>query len=111
MVSTKDNIIDKAISLFNERGFSNVSMKDIADAAEISPGNLTYHFKRKEDLLLAIHKQMNKEQDALATSINELPGCENIHALMVPLMDLNLKYRFFFADMLHIVRTFPSIDK
>lgn len=111
MASTKDNIISKAISLFNKYGFSNVSMKDIADALEISPGNLTYHFNRKEDLLLAIYKQMNDEQDELATSINELPGIANIHALLVPLMDLNLKYRFFFVDMLHIARTFPSIDK
>lgn len=111
MASTKDNIITQSIALFNKHGFANVSMKDIADALKISPGNLTYHFKKKEDLLLAIYQQLSGELSELASSINELPGIANIHAMLVPLMDLNLKYRFFYVDMLHLVREFPSIDK
>jgi AcrR family transcriptional regulator len=52
--SIKDDIIRKTVELFNARGVSSVSMRDIADATGISVGNLTYHFRRKKDLILAI---------------------------------------------------------
>ena len=50
----KKTIMDTARLLFNERGFQNTSMRDIAAALRISVGNLTYHYKKKEDLIEAI---------------------------------------------------------
>ena len=38
---TKQKILDTARELFNERGYNAVSLKDIADALNISKGNLT----------------------------------------------------------------------
>ena len=52
--STREAIINQAKQLFNERGYFNVSMRDIADKLGISPGNLTYYFKKKEDLIEAV---------------------------------------------------------
>ena len=48
---TKGKILEKAILLFNERGIPNVKLQHIADACNISVGNLAYHFKFKEDLI------------------------------------------------------------
>ena len=50
----KQAIMDTARLLFNERGYQNTSMRDIAAALRISVGNLTYHYKKKEDLIEAI---------------------------------------------------------
>ncbi len=50
----KQEIMDTARRLFNERGFHDTSMRDIAAILDISVGNLTYHFKKKEDLIEAI---------------------------------------------------------
>ena len=111
MASTKDNIIAQSVKLFNKHGFTNVSMKDIADALEISPGNLTYHFKKKEDLLVSIYRELVYERQELYGSITVLPGIANIHALLKPLMDLHIKYRIIYVDMLEIARLFPSIDR
>lgn len=47
----KTDILETARKLFNEQGYNGVSMRDIAGALGISVGNLTYYFKRKEDLL------------------------------------------------------------
>lgn len=48
---TKEDIILTARDLFNKYGYNSISMRDIAKSLDISVGNLTYHFKKKEDLI------------------------------------------------------------
>ena len=48
---TKEDILITARELFNEYGYKNISMRDIAKKLNISVGNLTYYFKKKEDLI------------------------------------------------------------
>lgn len=57
MVNTKERICACTIELFNEKGFSNVSLREIANRAQVAIGNLTYYFPQKGDLLLAIQEQ------------------------------------------------------
>ncbi|SCK01454.1 HTH-type transcriptional repressor KstR2 [uncultured Eubacterium sp.] len=52
--NTRLEILQTAKALFNERGFNDVSTRDIANALGISKGNLSYYFKRKEDIVEAI---------------------------------------------------------
>ncbi len=49
----KNSILETGFHLFSERGYANVSMRDIADALGMSVGNLTYHFRTKEELIEA----------------------------------------------------------
>lgn len=56
----KQEIIDKARILFSARGYNDVSLRDIAAALEISPGNLTYHFRKKEDIIEAVVLDIRK---------------------------------------------------
>lgn len=51
-VRTRDAIADAAISLFLARGFDQVSVADIAAAAEVSKPTLFRYFATKEDLIL-----------------------------------------------------------
>ena len=50
----KTDIMNTARRLFSEKGFHDTHMRDIAAALNISVGNLTYHYKKKEDLIEAI---------------------------------------------------------
>lgn len=50
----KNEILRVSRELFNKNGYGDVSMRNIADALGISVGNLTYHYKRKEDLIEAV---------------------------------------------------------
>lgn len=62
----KQAIMDTARQLFSEKGFHDTSMRDIAAVLNISVGNLTYHYKKKEDLIEAItlqdHQKYQKPQ-------------------------------------------------
>ena len=62
-MNTKERIIQEAVRLFNERGVNQVGVRDIARALRISPGNLSYHFPKKEDLLVEILQRIKVEND------------------------------------------------
>ena len=49
--TTREKIVEHAILVFNKEGLQHVTIDDIAVSLKLSPGNLTYHFKRKRDLL------------------------------------------------------------
>ena len=51
---TKEWILETACRLFNEHGSQAVSTKRIAKEMGISPGNLYYHFKNKEEIIRAL---------------------------------------------------------
>jgi AcrR family transcriptional regulator len=49
-------VLDAAARLFAGKGYSATSMRDIADACDMLPGSLYYHFAAKEDLLVAVYE-------------------------------------------------------
>ncbi len=50
-ISRKDFIIDKAASLFKEKGFKATSMREIADVVGVEAASLYNHIKSKNELL------------------------------------------------------------
>ena len=58
MKKTQKKIVNTAIDLFNKRGVGNVRLQDIAEQAEISQGNISYHYKTKKDLMEAVLSYM-----------------------------------------------------
>lgn len=56
--NTRQKILETAKRLFGERGYNDVTTRDIADELGISKGNLTYHFKKKEDIVEALFDEI-----------------------------------------------------
>jgi len=46
-------LINKGVELFSEKGFDAVSVRDVTNAAGVSPGLLIHHFKSKEGFIKA----------------------------------------------------------
>jgi AcrR family transcriptional regulator len=53
----RQQILKTALSVFAERGFANTTIKDLADAADISSGLMYHYFPSKEKLLEAAVEQ------------------------------------------------------
>ena len=54
--SRNEALLKAAAGLFAHQGFKATSMRDIANAVDMLPGSIYYHFASKDDLLLAIYQ-------------------------------------------------------
>ncbi len=66
---TKLNIVDTAIRLFSERGFSNTSINDIIVESGVSKGGFYNHFKSKHALFLEIQTEWLKTFEQMFVSV------------------------------------------
>ena len=83
-------IMDAAMRLFVEQGYTNTTTQDIVDKVNISRGLLYYHFKNKEDILYCLVEQYSdkllKDIQAIVyeedkTAIEKIRAC--IDATMI----------------------------
>lgn len=51
---TAERILLVSLELFNQQGEANITSVDIANELDMSPGNLYYHFKGKEEIVSAL---------------------------------------------------------
>lgn len=54
-------IMNAAMQLFMEKGYTNTTTQDIVDKVNISRGLLYYHFKNKEDILYCLVEQYSEK--------------------------------------------------
>lgn len=58
--STKERILDIALQLFTEQGYDATSLQEIADRLGFTKAALYYHFRSKDDILMALHLRMHQ---------------------------------------------------
>jgi len=99
-MNTKEKIIHTSISLFNENGERAITTNHIASSLGMSPGNLYYHFKNKEDIIrhifalyrdhLSTHfKPIDKNDDAFS----------HLTAYLDSLFELMWRFHFFYDNL------------
>lgn len=79
---TKRKIVTASRDLFAKKGYSETSVRDILEAAEVSKGNLYHHFKGKEFLFLHIMEEDHllmmetwyQEKQTMQQAIDQLAG-------------------------------------
>ncbi|NEM97731.1 TetR/AcrR family transcriptional regulator [Pontibacter burrus] len=106
----KEKIISQAVEVFNRKGISKTTLRDIARELAISDGHLRYYYKTKEDLVLAIFSEMEMEIAAFATGAAS--NVIDAQALAAPLMGIYrvmYRYVFFFVESAAILETFPKV--
>jgi AcrR family transcriptional regulator len=110
-INTKSKILEKAIALFNRFGYVNIRLQHIADEAELSVGNLAYHFKTKDDILESIYLKIEIEQKELLAELRLVPLFINIDAHLSNTFQIQQRYSFFYSDTFEIIRAFPQIKR
>lgn len=108
MASTKEKIVQTAIKIFNEKGFKNATSRDLAEAMGISRGNLSYHYKSKADLIMDVYKHIF-EANEISLLPSGLVGLSHFNEVFKLLIDFQDRYRFFFLDIIEILRDYPEI--
>jgi len=73
-IGLREQILSTAKSLFIQHGYHGLSMRQIAEALDVSKPALYYHFKDKEELFLAILMLYLDEMEAVLDRITAEPG-------------------------------------
>ena len=98
---TRERILELSLKLFNDFGEPNVTTTIISDEMNISPGNLYYHFRNKDEIVNMIFADFEKEMDTLLSapmkrlSINVEDAWLFLHLVF----ELIWKYRFIYRDL------------
>lgn len=108
---TRDLILDVALVLLNERGESIVTSVDLANEMNISPGNLYYHFKGKEQVVEELYAQFHaRVLIALQEITSQARGDtkETLAGLTV-VSDILQQFKFISQDIRGIHERYPSL--
>lgn len=80
----KKYIVETAREVFIEKGFKNVTMKDIVEACEISRGGLYLYFSGTEEIFMEVMKlEAEEKDDVFSRKIKEDSAPSDILALFL----------------------------
>ena len=101
---TRQRILDCSLAMFNAQGEPTVTTNHIADELEISPGNLYYHFRNKDDIIEQLFAVYEQRMDAaLVAPSGRLPGLEDVWLQLHLVFECIWDYRFLYRDLVDIL--------
>ena len=116
-MKTRDRILEASLALFNEEGEAHTTTIDIANELDISPGNLYYHFKGKDQIIAELFSQYEIALgDTLSAPIEAPLGSErgqvedNWYFLYVVLEEM-YQYRFLYHNLDDILQRYPDLRR
>jgi AcrR family transcriptional regulator len=79
--ATRDALVQAALELFTERGYSAVGTEEIVARAKVTRGALYHHFEDKRDLFRAVHERV--ESELMERVAARMKGADDPWELMV----------------------------
>ena len=109
MKNTKDLIKDTALRMFNEKGYKNVSLRDIAKEAGTTIGNMTYHYPKKGDLVLAVQSVSHDLFDFEELDKIDSPALlKNILSSFTDIMERRKTNYFMYKNIIELSQESPE---
>lgn len=97
---TRERILATALALLNRFGEPHVTTADIADEMNISPGNLYYHFRNKDDIIGELYGALDAAlEPLLAGPSARSADVEDLWLFLHLLFERMWQYRFFYRDL------------
>ncbi|HEY0370694.1 MAG TPA: helix-turn-helix domain-containing protein, partial [Thermoanaerobaculia bacterium] len=98
---SKQLILDAALKLFSHKGYGATSVRDIAEEAELSKGNVYHHFPDKEAIFRALidryFEAMSRPDFPFNRALAAGPFPENLEALGMAIREVIRDYREYIA--------------
>lgn len=116
-MKTRDRILHTSLALFNEEGEAETTTIDISNELDISPGNLYYHFKGKDQIIAELFAQYEHALSHTLTAPIEKPLSDasgsvetNWYYLYVVLEEM-YQYRFLYHNLDNILHRYPALRR
>ncbi len=113
-MKTKERILLGSLDLFNLDAASEVTTNNIARDLKMSPGNLYFHYKNKEQIIRELFKRLAQETSLIWKPQTKLAR-QKEKIQLVEFIDRNLqlywKYRFFHREFYTLRKKDPELSK
>lgn len=97
---TRERILETSLVLFNEFGEPNVTTQLISDEMGISPGNLYYHFRSKDQIIETLFADFEKTiGETLMAPKRRVPDVEDVWLFLHLVFEGIWTHRFLFRDL------------
>ena len=97
--------LDTCRKLMNEEGAQAIGTTRLCDELQISPGNLYYHFKNKEEIVRALFAELEEAfRAAFASEPRSSLSPKEFANYYIKTIDVAYEHRFFFSGLLHLLR-------
>jgi AcrR family transcriptional regulator len=109
-MDTRARILKTALGLYNEKGIE-ATTRHIAADMGISAGNLHYHFKHTDDIIIALWDQLTTEFDQLVSRLDHTAeiNLDSLQSFYYRSFQTLYKYRFIFLHFVAIGIRIPAI--
>ncbi len=111
-MKTKERILLGALDLFNEDAATEVTTNEIARHLKMSPGNLYFHYKNKEQIIRELFKRLADETNLIWKPQTKLAK-KNEKIQLVDFIERNLelywKFRFFHRELYTLRKKDPEL--
>ncbi len=103
---TRGRILDESLALFNERGEPSVTTGDVAAAVGISPGNLYYHFRNKDQIVSELFARLEGRLDIdPRVSGDAAQAIEDLWLYLHLMLEAIWEFRFFYRNLHRVARS------
>lgn len=103
---TRDRIVLESLGLFNTQGERNVTTNHIAAHLGMSPGNLYYHFRNKQEIITELFGQYEARVDAfLRVPEGRAVTVEDKTFYLESLLAAMWDFRFLHRDLEHLLES------
>jgi len=108
---TRERILQTALELYNKFGEHTVAATSIAFEMGISPGNLYYHYRSKDDIVADLFASFRREiETTLAAPDQRLPTAEDCWLFLHLVFEAIAKYRFIYRDLNDLISRYHLIE-
>ena len=111
-MKTRERILQVSLELFNREGEPNVATVDICNEMNISPGNLYYHFRGKEELVGELFSRFHEQSQTIlrGPQSGRVPIDEYGYYLVVVFEHIHA-WRFLYRNTSLIMQRYEAIQR
>lgn len=106
---TRARIVDGAIAMFNRHGLQSVTIEQLCAKLQISTGNLTYHFKRKDDLIRATLDEFKSKLLIALQRPEAVNTPEEAAKYLIRTYNTFWSFRFYFNALEYLLTNNPQL--
>jgi AcrR family transcriptional regulator len=108
---TRERIFQLALEYFNRNGIEYVGIRELARELGLSPGNVSYYFPTKDDLVLEITRRLSAENTRLFQEVEKDLTLRSFIELFVSAFHNHYNFRCIFTSFVHLMKHYPSMSE